>query len=655
MYSNALTFMKIKSIYLKLHSETKNLYNVFNKNLFILGLVSIIWFILRTGTKPSRINYPCQKVAKNNSIIWIVHYIFPTIIAIKKRYIKPLSIILSFILIIMTSELFYHNISPILANEYFKIDIDEHISDNLETSSIYVVQNTTGYDDGIVRLFDLMNEYGVKLYKSENENDIKGIDGFIDDDDVVIIKINSQWNQRGGTNTDLIKQLVNAILNHPDSFNGEIIIADNGQGQSGSYGTGGSFNWEYSNAENHSQSIKYVVNEFNDQRVTIYNWQNITELQVEEYVDGDFNDGYIVSQISDPETGLIVSYPKFMTTLGTYISFKYGVWNGTDYLSDKLKIINVPVLKAHGNYYVTGCVKHYMGVVSDKLVNGNAHSSVGNGGMGTELAETRVPVLNILDMIWVNANWRTGPRSYYDQATRLNIIAASTDPVALDYWSSKFVLMPVAEYYGFTPLYVLDPERKVVGSFGYYLEESKNELIYAGYNITNNYDYINVYLHKRPEVRSGLSVGWNLLGVPLNLQDPTITGLFQENLTKIQYIYGFDNTDKKFSYWINGFPDNTQQITTLECGKGYWVYATENLTVTLTGDPGNMTTMTDGWNLIGVHTVYPVTPSEYLNGTGWSEVYGYEDGVWTYCYPQIGGTLMEMAPGEGYWTKTTTP
>jgi len=154
------------------------------------------------------------------------------------------------------------------------------------------------------------------------------------------------------------------------------------------------------------------------------------------------------------------------------------------------------------------------------------------------------------------------------------------------------------------------------------------------------------------EVVSQFVVGWNLVGIPFDIQDPTITGLFQENLTKVSYIYGFDNTDKKFSYWINGLPST---ITSLECGKGYWVYATEAFTLTLTGDLGNMTAVTDGWNLIGVHTVYPVTPSDYLSGTGWSEVYGYEGGVWTYNYPVIGGTLTEMDPGKGYWIKTTPP
>src|SRR3989338_10175951 len=32
----------------------------------LIGLASLIWYILRTGTKPSRAEYPCQKIARKN-------------------------------------------------------------------------------------------------------------------------------------------------------------------------------------------------------------------------------------------------------------------------------------------------------------------------------------------------------------------------------------------------------------------------------------------------------------------------------------------------------------------------------------------------------------------------------------------------------------
>lgn len=78
------------------------------------------------------------------------------------------------------------------------------------------------------------------------------------------------------------------------------------------------------------------------------------------------------------------------------------------------------------------------------LVRGGsrAHNSVGTGGMGTQMARTRFPDLNILDAIWINAHPRGGPLTTYDEASHTGVIAASIDPAALDYWAAKNILMP---------------------------------------------------------------------------------------------------------------------------------------------------------------------------------------------------------------------
>jgi hypothetical protein len=187
------------------------------------------------------------------------------------------------------------------------------------------------------------------------------------------------------------------------------------------------------------------------------------------------------------------------------VSFKKGIWNTEKqaYEEDRLKIINVPVLKSHGNYGVTGAVKNYMGVPSDKLtrqMGGRAHSSVDEGGMGTEMAETRFPVITILDAIWINAIPKKGPRTPYDIATRTNIIAASTDPVALDYWAAQNILMPTAKSLGYTDLFSMDPENDSKGEFGNWLRLSMDELRKSGYNTTMDMNAINVYsVEKNPQ------------------------------------------------------------------------------------------------------------------------------------------------------------
>ena len=179
-----------------------------------------------------------------------------------------------------------------------------------------------GMIGGIYQLFSLMEQKGTPFYAAAKGTQKNGL---IAKDDVVIIKVNGQWDQRGGTNTDLVRSLIQAIVNHPDEFTGEIIVADNGQAQYGVTQTGGNLNYAKNNAEDKSQSMERVARSFSGtNRVSTYLWDTITTQRVNEYDEGDMNDGYIVNETPNPRTRLIVSYPKFRTQYGTYVSFKKG-------------------------------------------------------------------------------------------------------------------------------------------------------------------------------------------------------------------------------------------------------------------------------------------------------------------------------------------
>jgi hypothetical protein len=385
-------------------------------------------------------------------------------------------------------SLFVQAVDP---NQEIQLVLEPRNATSFPASNIYVANgHTSATIDG---LLNLTGSHDLLFYKSSMTGVNMGPEGLIASDDVVLIKINEQWSERGGTNRDVLRELFQAVTDHPDGFAGEIVVADNGQGW-------GSMGHSQSNAENITQSTQDVVDMFSSiYNASTFDWQSIRGMQVDEYSEGDMTDGYILYDTADPETGIYVSYPKFETEFGTYISFKHGIWNGTGY-EKRLKIINVPVLKSHSIYSVTASVKHYMGVQSEGYaVSGglaNGHAKVGTGGMGTLMTEAGMPTLNIIDAIWINANppgsgWRCGPSTPYEAATRVNVLMASTDPVALDYWAAKHVLVQAASKIGYTGM-----EQYYITEFGGWLNLTKNEIAAAGLNVTTDENCMNVYVYE---------------------------------------------------------------------------------------------------------------------------------------------------------------
>jgi len=464
---------------------------------FIVGILSILWLIFRSGTKPSRISYPCQQLAATASSLWYVTYVLPilAIVALKKRYIPELKgiVIIFAICILSVTSVFLILPSPASSSDVFETlgnGTDLSLPFNYfiasEKSQIFIV-NGRSDSSGIQDLIDGMGKNNLFFYNSSTPGKNTGPSGIIGKEDTVLIKVNCQWDQRGGTNTDVVKGIIQTIVNHPDGFTGEIVIVDNGQGR-------GSFTWANANGEDHSQSIQNVVNSFSGKyKVSTFLWDSIRNSEVGEYDQGNFVSGYIVNHTANPRTGIHVSYPKFNTSYGTNISLKKGIWKNGVYDNTTLKLINVPVLKTHSSAGVTGCIKHYVGVLSVPKTDGlapTAHGWIYTGGLGTEMAESRIPDLNIVDATWVNAipkgNSGTGPATAYQSATYLNTLLAGTDPVALDYYGAKYLLMPAASNRGYTDLSSINPDSTFTNSFGTWLKLSRNELLLAGHPATVN-------------------------------------------------------------------------------------------------------------------------------------------------------------------------
>jgi hypothetical protein len=203
------------------------------------------------------------------------------------------------------------------------------------------------------------------------------------------------------------------------------------------------------------------------------------------------NDGYIVYPLN-MEVNSHESYPKFQTEHGTRISLKHGTWHPhRGYDRSRLKFINMPVLKSHGTTYgATAAVKNYMGVVTiehDTL----SHTGVHYGLMGSVIGEIQPADLNLVDAVWINGRPDSGPLTTYEEATRRDMLVASLDPVAVDIWSVKHILVPAFIENGYSSWPKADPDDPN-SDFRQYLDHSMYQILDAGYAVTNDLDQIDL-------------------------------------------------------------------------------------------------------------------------------------------------------------------
>lgn len=460
-----------------------------------IGMGAMLWLVLRSGTKPSRLSYPCQQSAFGLASAAFGVPLVAAVVAGRIRLMRFLHtgagkigivgmVILGLVLITHAGS------GPPSATVIADPPPDYH-------PAVYLVNNAQQGDLpgrflGMDALVALMGRSGLKWHRSPTVGTTSGPDGIIDRDDVVVVKVNAQWAQRGGTNTDVLRGILRRIVEHPDGFIGEIVVADNGQGS-------GNLNRTENNAEDIGQSPQDVVNEFAAEgcNVSTRLWDSFRAVSVGDYASGNLSDGYVVKNSPDPETAVRVSYPKFRTPLGTYVSYKNGIWDPVmqTYDHDRLVVINVPVLKTHSIYAVTAAVKNHMGVVTQSLST-DSHASVGRGGLGSVLAEVRVPDITILDCIWVLARPGQGPNASYAQSSRRDQLVASRDPVALDVWAVKNILIPqiIANGYAATDYRSTQDPDNPNSTFRWYLDRSMNEMLAAGIAATNDYHAVQLFV-----------------------------------------------------------------------------------------------------------------------------------------------------------------
>lgn len=476
----------------------------------LVGFASLVWLLLRSGGKPSRIAYPCQAVA--SQLVWLA-FGAAAIPWLRSRAEGRATggaarraagwVGLPLVISLVLTVTFFSDQPPSIARGRASVDY---------RAQLYVVHDAGGpigdHHAGLDALLGCMDAGGLPFYNSASIGPETGPGGVIGAHDVVLIKVNQQWDERGGTNTDVLKGLITRVVEHPDGFDGEVVVIENTQG----YGT---LNWVESNAEDHAQSAQDVVQQFaiDGYAVSGFLLDTIRTRSVAEYSSGDMQDGYVVGPL-DGGTQSRVSYPKFRTAGERYVSLKYGVWSPatSSYSDAEFTFLSVPVLKCHGAVYgVTAATKHHVGSMTTSLST-NTHSGVRYGGLGRFLADVRLPDLNILDCIYILAQPSAGPACSYTQATRVNTLVAGVDPIAIDMWATTEILVPTIVANGYTSYPKQDPTDPS-SIFRTYLDRSMDVLLASGIDVTNDMTRIDALEMTASDV-PGESTGHGVMSYP---------------------------------------------------------------------------------------------------------------------------------------------
>ncbi len=458
------------------------------------GFLPFLWILLRSGPKPQRITYPCQRAAMPVAVSWLLAvtaYVGGSIFLRRFARLSFAPILLAGVIWFSVSlpEFSRSGVADIQSLPVWQVD--DPISTVFVMDSIpatigslapgdTTVPDEYHVDPAIDTLLMMLAGQGIFLHKTDTQPD-----GIVGSDDIVIIKGNFQWNGRNTTSADRIKGLINQILQHPDGFSGEILVCDNSQ----DIGTG--INDYDNNSEDRDQSVPDVVNTFFAKGFPVYilEWELIWGAVAGEYSEGDYNDGYVYDDYSK------ISYPKFMTPSGDYyLSLRYGIWDSlsAQYDSSRLSIIDFPVLKEHTLAGATIAVKNWIGVLT------TAYSSQRYGGfypmhynyfwsqyaLVARIMEVTYPELAIVDAAWTTTD---GPHdTIWVEETRM--LAASTDPVAASWYTAKFILTPICRY-----PYHSNPDQQG-GNYNYSLTNWNNYLRnIAGLPCTMDSTEISVY------------------------------------------------------------------------------------------------------------------------------------------------------------------
>jgi hypothetical protein len=131
-----------------------------------------------------------------------------------------------------------------------------------------------------------------------------------------------------------------------------------------------------------------------------------------------------------------------------------------------------------------------------------------------------------------------------------------------------------------------------------------------------------------------LTEGWNMVSIPVVLDDPSVDTVFP---MKIGSIWGW-----------NASAQGYESALMLEPNQGYWVLVDSSATIPLSGGtPPSTLLLGSGWNMIGIPVLHDVPESDITGHIG--SIWGWNASAQGY------ESASMLEPNQGYWVLVDEP
>lgn len=165
-----------------------------------------------------------------------------------------------------------------------------------------------------------------------------------------------------------------------------------------------------------------------------------------------------------------------------------------------------------------------------------------------------------------------------------------------------------------------------------------------------------------------LKPGANLVSLPVRPSATTLGQVLGSISGKYNKVYGYfaEDSADPWKVWDSSLPSYANDLTEIRVGRGFWLYASQETTLRLTGQRAGSTSinLVTGANLVGYPRRSQMALSTALGScaNSVSKVYGYDATdsadpwkVWDRTLPEYANDLTMLKPGLGYWVYASQP